>query len=375
MKKKPQKIPRTDKQKTKEGASREISQGKWFAIFTAIMIPIAGVIVALPTVTDSNLESSEDLRGTLEAKVNDDDSVDLYMKYEVEFRNYGLKKGHIADVKVSRQGFLEFPDNEIVYLDKSPIGWLEKRVVKFETLIKMPPLRPGDNDFSFRYVFYDEQGREVSEAAMVWKIKDTWKSGARPLTDSERFALGLETSPSGVTAFYVGEPTDREKEAAAKAISAKLLEDQAYHKFDLALQEYLSFAESTHHGNILRFKAPANQYREHGFVVTLDRCERLDEIISCHINIENLSEYTALILGVHTFISDKEGRAHQVSKTTLDGATNGRGAIKDVPTASRLKARLDFWVPVSFSLDALSISCVAGGSSFTVNFGDLKPEA
>jgi hypothetical protein len=87
------------------------------------------------------------------------------------FRNTGIKAGHIAHVEIRPEGLTPHPEKvELIYLDRTPIGWREEKHVRCEYLVRIDPSKPPGKggDLSFRAYFYDPLGREVYWEGLVF---------------------------------------------------------------------------------------------------------------------------------------------------------------------------------------------------------------
>jgi hypothetical protein len=108
----------------------------------------------------------------------------LYITLRPIFKNTAFKSGHVESAKISVDGLKDSPEQvQLVYLDRSELGWWEKKEIRCEFLVTINPemisLHP--TQLTFRVQFYGPKGNEL-----YWEVVEIegWKSPRKAiLTD------------------------------------------------------------------------------------------------------------------------------------------------------------------------------------------------
>ena len=170
------------------------------AFLTTIVTTIgSNLLVTMLSLDEPNLVyTGEPGNTTAESKIDSEPHL-VNLTIEPKFRNWGLKRGHIEDLKILQKDLKPYPDEvSVKSCDKTAIPFLQSKKITCKILVTIDPQKhypkdpkkARDENFEFYVLFYGPGGDQIG-VPYNFLIKPVY----RPLLESERSKPPL-TSPS-----------------------------------------------------------------------------------------------------------------------------------------------------------------------------------
>lgn len=96
--------------------------------------------------------------------IQDPEEWRIHLAYKAKFRNKGFKSGFIDKIVVEPTGLADYPEVEVINIDKTPIKWREERVITYEVILKMDweyVRNKSKSKYEFKLYIYDNTGKQV----------------------------------------------------------------------------------------------------------------------------------------------------------------------------------------------------------------------
>ncbi len=168
-------------------------------IISAVILAVvtAGVLSSFAISEPKLVHVSRPIEPPVLALKQDNENIIFHIKLWAEFKNNGLKRGHVADVQIIPDGLNYFPNVKLTYLDKGQISWLRKKRVLCEFLVTTNP-EEVKNAFAkavaYRVVYYGSSGNELYVQGVRFYPS---KNGIRLDPDLYREGANKTINPTG----------------------------------------------------------------------------------------------------------------------------------------------------------------------------------
>ena len=136
-------------------------------MFSGLLIAILGpIFIDYLGITEPKIEPALEISQLPEVINNIQDSKGwrTHLSYKAKFRNKGFKSGFIDKIEAERTGLIDYPEIEVINIDKTPIKWRDERIISYEVVLKMDweyVKTKIKSKYEFKLLFYDNTGNQV----------------------------------------------------------------------------------------------------------------------------------------------------------------------------------------------------------------------
>jgi len=160
---------KTKQQEEKPGIMKGIRAQMPAFILGSISTVIATVIIPLLldrcSITDSRLVHAGPPPLTIkftEVQALPSGMFEYHVKHGVRLKNTGWRKGHVNTVELARDGLKAYPEKvTVLHVDRTDLGWLEEKIVEYESIALIKPFSEKTKTFSLRTTYYGSTGNEI----------------------------------------------------------------------------------------------------------------------------------------------------------------------------------------------------------------------
>lgn len=85
----------------------------------------------------------------------------LHIRQKVAFKNYGVVPDHIERVDIKSDGLKPIAKMEILHIDATELGWLDRKEIEFDALVYFDPIHEKADLLTVRTYYYASKGNEV----------------------------------------------------------------------------------------------------------------------------------------------------------------------------------------------------------------------
>jgi hypothetical protein len=111
--------------------------------------------------------------------------LETHLIHKVSLKNMGFRRGHVEKIVITPEGLFEAPVGiQVLHIDKSDIGWLEKKDIAYEVIVQSTEFKEKEKTLAFKVYYYGTSGNEIHNEGMVTMItrRDTLNSAPIPWT-------------------------------------------------------------------------------------------------------------------------------------------------------------------------------------------------